>query len=455
MSARRSLGPSIESQVGSPWAMEGMKEGDRAPGRPPAVSGKRGRRAPAPGSEELCCCEFVNRQGQTTHLLACCCDCEELDSACDSCFRCQGVGLASLHSLCDDITDRIRVPRWCPTAGRYSNATGTGTARANGGARRLLTPADAASIPPVLLLPAALRVAALHPAATLAAALAAPALLLAYFLATHRRRRRSPFFLRLGLASLLYLYAVFSWELWWRRGRTWFRDATEMAMTSGGGGGIGDGQWLCVTALFAAVLLLLHCSRRDPGYLDPSDAEEGAAGSPGSERRACEVCGARRPARAGHCRVCDRCVRRFDHHCVWIDSCVGEGNHVCFVALLALFVATVCVGLALALPIVCAGSPLVLALVYCPHAYERAEDALVYACAVYAALAAVFVSLLLCVQLWHVARNETQREAALAARGGHRHGGHRSHDRGVVRNCREFLMLGRERSRGKSAAEIV
>lgn len=31
----------------------------------------------------LCCCEYVNSKGERSHVAACCCDCEDLDDACD------------------------------------------------------------------------------------------------------------------------------------------------------------------------------------------------------------------------------------------------------------------------------------------------------------------------------------------------------------------------------------
>ncbi|KAI5454987.1 palmitoyltransferase akr1 [Naganishia albida] len=55
----------------------------------------------------------------------------------------------------------------------------------------------------------------------------------------------------------------------------------------------------------------------------------------------CISCMALKPLRAKHCRMCNRCIARFDHHCPWIWNCVGSGNHRQFL----LFVATLVAGI--------------------------------------------------------------------------------------------------------------
>ncbi|CAI7847398.1 unnamed protein product [Closterium sp. NIES-54] len=50
----------------------------------------------------------------------------------------------------------------------------------------------------------------------------------------------------------------------------------------------------------------------------------------GGEARYCQKCGAYKPARCHHCRICKRCVLRMDHHCVWINNCVGHANYKAF-----------------------------------------------------------------------------------------------------------------------------
>ena len=40
----------------------------------------------------------------------------------------------------------------------------------------------------------------------------------------------------------------------------------------------------------------------------------------------CNKCKIFRPFRAHHCKICNRCVLKMDHHCFWIFNCVGYYN---------------------------------------------------------------------------------------------------------------------------------
>ena len=56
-------------------------------------------------------------------------------------------------------------------------------------------------------------------------------------------------------------------------------------------------------------------------------------------RHYCITCHASKPLRSKHCRQCDRCVARFDHHCPWTFNCVGAYNHFYFFMFAASLVA--------------------------------------------------------------------------------------------------------------------
>lgn len=49
------------------------------------------------------------------------------------------------------------------------------------------------------------------------------------------------------------------------------------------------------------------------------------------ETHFCVNCMARKPLRSKHCKRCDRCVAKIDHHCPWVNNCVANNNHRHFV----------------------------------------------------------------------------------------------------------------------------
>ncbi|KAF0029010.1 hypothetical protein F2P81_018115 [Scophthalmus maximus] len=111
-----------------------------------------------------------------------------------------------------------------------------------------------------------------------------------------------------------------------------------------------DSVWCSLHgSVFNLILLLLlacHCRAvfSDPGMVPLPDtaidfSDLRSQSSRMSERgcegwTVCSRCETYRPPRAHHCRVCQRCIRRMDHHCPWINNCVGELNQKYFIQFL-------------------------------------------------------------------------------------------------------------------------
>lgn len=102
----------------------------------------------------------------------------------------------------------------------------------------------------------------------------------------------------------------------------------------------------------ASVMLLLLCGLSDPGIKPkgqppspnaaPHDSiwrervyrdADGVSHCVRVEQKWCYSCHVYRPYRGVHCRFCDCCVARRDHHCPWTGACIGARNYRSYFAL--------------------------------------------------------------------------------------------------------------------------
>ncbi|KAK9402328.1 palmitoyltransferase ZDHHC23 [Crotalus adamanteus] len=305
-------------------------------------AGKRARAAEL--EDTLCCCEYLDRKGQRSHLAACLCECEDLDECCERWMTCKSLPPGILERITETFKDRYMyyvfllevVPRGHV---EYSQVA-------------------------LLTCGLILMLAALHQA------------------------KEDP-----G-----YLFSQMSSD------KTLCQDSCSNNMFNKNG--LGNFSGLCrVPASGVAI----HNNTE-------SNSTTLEAGTGQGAKDWCTKCQLVRPARAGHCRICGRCVKRLDHHCVWINNCVGEQNHRAFVLALFLFLLTSVYGISLTLDTICTGKNTLSALFYCPGVYGEYSSALTFTCVWYCAIITSGMSYIFLLQLLNISYNMTEREARIALR---------------------------------------
>lgn len=97
-------------------------------------------------------------------------------------------------------------------------------------------------------------------------------------------------------------------------------------------------EWVLVVLLHLFLLLtgasFAQCIVTDPGFLQ---TDSGTDYLTSTKVTFCSLCKVHRPVLTHHCRICNRCVLRYDHHCPWIANCIGLFNHRFYMQYLVYF----------------------------------------------------------------------------------------------------------------------
>lgn len=318
----------------------------------------------------LCCCEFRNLKGQRTHLLAFCCECDELDNAVDQCLKGNRVPRDKLNQICMVISDRLRIP-W------FNGA--------------LKVEFDA--VVPLLFLAISLYFACYGLVFTVLALVYTPVFIFIYYIYVLNQRKKTWFFVSWALSSLVGVFALYLVYV------APYYSCFQTAIISCG--------FIVVLLLYVRVVFsrrFLHAFA-----LVSKSTQNGHPDciANGSQKLTCCFCTEGPFIRSKHCRICGYCIPRSDHHCVWTNCCIGQHNHRQFLGAITVFIVTGLCGVYLSFTAVCGSSNNTFFHLDCSNVYLDSRASVVFVASWYTILFIFGMSSLLLQQLLFISFNLT------------------------------------------------
>ncbi|KAH8246620.1 hypothetical protein KR038_005810 [Drosophila bunnanda] len=359
----------------------------------------------------LCCCEYVSEKDkQRSHLLGCCCNCEDFDLVCTSrLVTCRSIDRRNIDGMLIAFQDRLRLP-W------------------RGGAKRI----SPAAVAPAFIVPLMLGLATLNSKTAVVLMLTLVGFTVWGMQLAKRTATRTNFFLSWVVFSVIYMTIIFEFQV----------PLLELAPEEN----------YALMFFSCAALYCLYSTKalsslnlvsaqygttpKDelPGIAEASSGEEQAeaqitlqmesvldddevvdadsserAGLMHGQPNICESCRKVTPRRAYHCPICGTCVKRRDHHSYWLNCCIGERNYVWYICGLVLSEIALLLGANLTLTSICHPFMVVRPLGYpvllpddCSEVFESFELGISFVVACYALLVSGYIAFILARQayLW-------------------------------------------------------
>ncbi|XP_063416737.1 palmitoyltransferase ZDHHC23-like [Mytilus trossulus] len=402
-------------------------------------------------TDGLCCCEYENLDGERSHILACCCDCDALDQIADRCFKCEKIPDGMVQRFFNTLNDRCRFPGIC----------GKGAVRMN-----------LDIVAPCCLVVASIYISTYGPYTTFFMLTLMPVFMLSFYYLWRKNTQmtRTQFFYSWGLTSVVLMFLVFHiYTICFRKTLLWehillftafslmifffiktkkspsilrhgIKDATRVKSSKHVTVNLENNTHDRVDDILSQEI-----AEKDVTWVDSRPIKDGKL------KIWCENCHFKKPARSGHCNICNACISVRDHHCVWIDCCIGSHNHRSFIMTMALFLFCGFYGFHLTMTTVCTPEMYLGWFLFpsdCRFLYIDFQTAVSFVAACYTLMASILMLCNFIYQIVLISQNTTSQEFHQASRRGLRTKcftvKNNIHNNGFIKNWIAFIFTRRE-----------